>query len=336
MTGSDITLGIDIGGTNTTVGAVDVSGRELATTRFATDAPGGPVGYVRRLASAIEHLCEGPPSFPAPSGIGIASPAANHTNGTIRQAANLAWGTINIVEMLKQYFDLPVAVVNDANAAALGELHYGSAQGMKNFIVLTLGTGLGAGIVTDGRLLQGETGVAGELGHMTIEQNGRECGCGRRGCVETYVSATGICRTVAELLAGRRTDSPLRMIPSRELSAKKVFELARDGDPIATDAFEITGTHLGRVLANTAAVFDPCAVIVNGGLANAGELLLEPARRAFEANLLSVLRDRVRIIRSNLPDGRAAVLGASVFIRPLLVEESPAGAGPQRSRIYEL
>jgi glucokinase len=269
-------------------------------------------------------------------GIGIASPAANFISGTIHQPANLAWGTINIVEMLKKYFNLPVAVVNDANAAAIGELKFGSAQRMNNFIVITLGTGLGAGIVVNGQLLQGGTGVAGELGHMTLDPNGRECGCGRSGCVETYISATGIRRTVFELLARRTIESPLRSTTFLELTSKKIFELARGGDVIANEAFEITGMQLGRMLANMVAVFDPTAVILTGGLANAGELILEPTRRAFEANLLSVFKGQVSILQSKLSDGRASVLGASSLVRSSLKEGVLAETDPQRSRIYEL
>ena len=323
MNETEVTVGIDIGGTNTTAGIIDPAGRELAVTRFPTDAPGGAESYIRRLALTIEDLRSGLQGSYILQGIGIASPAANHRDGTIQRPANLPWGTINIVEMLRQYFDLPIMVVNDSNAAALGEMKYGSAKGMRNFILITLGTGLGAGLVMQGELLHGETGAAGELGHMGLDPQGRECGCGRRGCVETYVSATGIRRTAFELLAVRISPSQLRTMTFDGLTAKHLSELAEKGDAIAREAFEITGMHLGRMLANVVAVFDPQAVILSGGLANAGELLLGPTRRTFEANLMDVYKDRVKIIRSMLPDGRAAVLGASSLVRVSQQEDVP-------------
>jgi len=323
VSGVDITVGIDIGGTNTTVGVIDRGGQVLTVTKYATNATGGADSYVRRLALTVEDMCAGLPEGHTLRGIGIASPAANHRNGTIDRPANLSWGTINIVEMLGEYFDLPITVVNDSNAAALGELKYGSGKGMKNFVVITLGTGLGAGLVVNGQLLQGETGAAGELGHVTINPQGRECGCGRRGCVETYVSATGIRRTAFELLVQRTAESRLRTMSFVELSAMKLYELAQTGDTIAREAFEVTGKHLGRLLTNIVAVLDPQAVIVSGGLANAGELILGPTRRAFEANVLDVYKGRVKIIQSALPDGRAAVLGASSLVQSSLQEVAP-------------
>lgn len=323
MNDSDITVGIDIGGTNTTVAVIDSTGQVLKVTTYPTNAPSGADSYVRRLALTVEDQCAALGEGHALRGIGIASPAANHWNGTIYRPANLSWGTINIVEMLGEYFDMPITVMNDSNAAALGELKYGSGKGMKNFVVITLGTGLGAGLVVNGQLLHGETGAAGELGHMTANPQGRECGCGRRGCVETYVSATGIRRTAFELLAQRTAESQLRTMSFVELSAMKLFELAKAGDVIAREAFEITGKHLGRLLTNIVAVLDPQAVIVSGGLANAGELILGPTRRAFEANVLNVYTGRVKIIQSILPDGRAAVLGASSVVRASLQEGVP-------------
>jgi glucokinase len=314
----DVTIGIDIGGTNTRLGLVDAAGHDLATTRFPTVAPNGVDGYVHRLALAVEELCGGLPSGCRLTGIGIASPAVDQLEGTIHRPANLKWGTINIVEMLGKYFDLPITAVNDGNAAALGELQYGAARGMKNFIVLTLGTGLGAGIVMRGQLLEGEAGTAGELGHMTLVPHGRECGCGRRGCAETYVSATGICRTAFELLAQCTTMSQVRSITFADLTSKKLFELALGGDVIACNAFEQTGAHLGLMLSNVVAVFDPQAIFLSGGLANAGDLLLEPTERAFTSNVLEVYKQRVKILLSELPDGRAAVLGASWLVRSSL------------------
>ncbi len=321
---TDVAVGVDIGGTNTRIGLIDPAGRELATTRFPTVAFSDAEAYVHRLALSIEELYRGLSAGGKLAGVGVASPAADPAKGTIYRPANLPWGTINIAEMLGRYLHLPIVVVNDGNAAALGELYYGSARGMRNFIVITLGTGLGAGIVTHGQLLEGEGGIAGEMGHMTLFPNGRECGCGRRGCAETYVSATGIRRTVFELLAHRTTSSQLRSTTFADLTSMKLFEYAQAGDAIAREAFEQTGAHLGLMLSNTAAMFDPEAIFLSGGLANAGALLLEPTERAFKSLILEVYKQRVKILLSELPDGRAAVLGASWLVRSSLRDRAVA------------
>ncbi len=320
MSDLQVTAGIDIGGTNTTVGIVGPDGRILGLTTFPTSTPGGPDHFVARIAMTVdEERQQVAPEYTL-AGIGIASPAANLREGTIYRPANLAWGTFNVVGMLKEHFDVPVAIVNDSNASALGELHFGLGKTMKNFIVLTLGTGLGAGIIVEGRLLEGETGVAGELGHVTLDPAGRECGCGRRGCAETYVSATGLRRTALELATRRTAHTDLHTISFDSLTSKRVFELAQAGDPVAREAFEITGRHLGRLIADVTAVFDPQAVIIAGGLAHAGDLLLVPARAFFESNVLELHRGRVPILRSALPDGQAAVLGASTVVRSAAVQ----------------
>ena len=321
MNETQITAGIDIGGTNTTVGLVDPAGHIHTIMTFPTSTPGGADHFVARIAMALNEESLQLPTGHVLVGIGVASPAANMREGTIHRAANLTWGTINIVRMLKQYFELPVAIINDSNASALGELHYGFARKMKNFVVITLGTGLGAGIVVDGRLLQGEKGIAGEFGHMTFDPSGRQCGCGRRGCAEAYISATGLCRTALELTAQRSAPSALRSIAFEFLNAKKVFELARDGDGIAQEAFRITGEHLGRLLTDIAAILDPQAIIVAGGLANAGELLMAPARAYFESHVLDLHQDGVDLVTSSLPNGQAAVLGASRLVRELVREK---------------
>jgi len=318
LNNTDVTVGVDIGATNTRIGLVDPAGQELATARFQTVAFADAEEYLRHLSLAIEELGRGLPSGGTLTGIGIASPAADPANGTIYRPANLRWGTINITEMLRRHFDLPITLINDGNAAALGELHYGSARGMTNLIVITLGTGLGAGIIVHGQLLEGQGGAAGELGHMILVPDGRECGCGRRGCAETYVSSTGICRTAFELLALRTTKSQLRSMTFAELTSKKLFECALEEEAIAREAFEQTGAHLGLMLSNVATMFDPEAIFLSGGLANAGLLLLEPTRRAFMSNALEVYKQSVKILLSELPDGRAAVLGASWLVRSSL------------------
>ncbi len=321
LTDMDVTAGVDIGGTNTAVGIVDSAGRELAAATMTTDARGGVDSFARRLAALINQLCKGLPVSYSLRGIGIASPAANYRDGTIESPANLSWGTINMVALMKQFFDLPIAIANDGDAAALGEMTFGAARELDNYLVVTLGTGLGAGIVTGGVLLRGETGVAGELGHVIMEPGGRECGCGRRGCAETYVSATGLRRTVYDLLARRTAPSELRSIAFDALTGKKVYALALGGDPIACEAFQVTGAYLGRLLANVVAVLDPQAVILAGGLANAGELLLVPTRTVFEEHVLSIHKEKIDLLISSLPDGQAAVLGASHLVRVRMQED---------------
>ncbi len=315
---ADIVVGVDLGGTNTSVGLVDETGKELLRAKFPTHPKESATAFVARLAGVVNDLAGRLAPGTTPRGIGIASPAANSLRGTIESPANLGWGTVNLMEMVRRHFTIPVAITNDANAALLGEQMYGSARGMKNVVMLTLGTGLGAGIALDGKLLQGENGAAGEIGHMTLDQGGRMCGCGRRGCVETYVSAQGLRRTVHALLAERLDDSPLRAVSFDDLTAEAVSRLAEGGDVLALEALTITGAYLGRLIANLAAAFDPEAVVLYGGLVNAGELLLGPARLSFEKCAMNVYRGRVRILESTLNNGEAAVLGAACLVREIL------------------
>ncbi len=314
MTNQVFKVGVDIGGTNTVVGAVSDAGQCVGKSSFLTQSCLSVEDFTVKLVSTISALSEQWIPDHTIAGIGVASPAARQREGIIQGPANLKWESINIVSLLKPHFDVPIIVTNDSNAAALGEMKFGLAKGMKNFVVITIGTGLGAGIVVDGRLLHGENGVAGELGHMTIEPGGRLCGCRRRGCVETYVSATGIRRTVFELLARSTDETELRAISFNNLTAEKIHALARLGDPIAIEAFEVTGKLLGRVLSNTVAVFDPEAIILSGGLMNAGDLLLEPTTRSFNENVLELHKRKAVILRSRLKDGEAAILGASSLI----------------------
>jgi len=315
---ADLVVGVDLGGTNTSVGVVDESGRQILHETFPTHPRESAAEFVVRLAGAIHELVGKLGPGAALRGIGIASPAANALRGTIESPANLGWGTVNIVEMVRKHFTIPVSVTNDANAALLGEQRFGVALGMKNVILLTLGTGLGAGISVDGRLLEGENGSAGEIGHMTVDPGGRMCGCGRRGCVETYVSASGVRRTVLQLLAERLDDSPLRGISFNDLTAETVSRLASGRDPVALEALTTTGVYLGRLVANLAAAFDPEAVVLYGGLVNAGEILVGPARLAFEKYAMKAYQGKVRILVSSLNNGEAAVLGAGCHVRGLL------------------
>ncbi|HSP88182.1 MAG TPA: ROK family protein, partial [Ignavibacteriaceae bacterium] len=232
----------------------------------------------------------------------------------IENPPNLKWGVVNVVEIVNQYFDLPVAITNDANASAIGEMLFGAAKGMKNFIVITLGTGLGSGIVVDGKLVYGADGFAGEIGHTVFDPNGRLCGCGRKGCLETYSSSTGIRRTVMELLSNSNLDSVLRDISFDDLDSKMIYSAALAGDKIALEAFDYTAKVLGLKLADAVAHTSPEAIILFGGLALAGDLILIPTKKYMEENLFHVFKNKVKILPSGLQNCNAAVLGAGALI----------------------
>ena len=310
-----VTLGVDIGGTNTALGFVNRNGKCLAESSIPTNAHEPAKKLIARLHAAAEELLRPLKERHALKGIGIGAPNANYYRGTVEDPPNLKWkGVVNLVALMRKYFDVPVAVTYDANAAALGEMLYGAATGMKDFIVITLGTGLGSGIVAGGNLIYGADGFAGELGHTTVDPRGRDCGCGRRGCLETYASAPGICRTVQELLAERRNESELRRIAPASLTARMITEAAHRGDPIAREAFEFTGRILGMKLADSVAHTSPEAIILFGGLAHAGELIFKPTKKHLEEHLLRIFRNKVKLLPSGLREGNTAVLGASALI----------------------
>lgn len=310
-----VALGIDIGGTNTALGLADEQGRCLNDESFPTWAHQSFARFFERVAEKIDTILARLPQEYELMGIGVAAPAGNYYQGTIDAPSNFNWGKVELVRLMTEHYHLPVAVTNDANAAALGEMMYGQAKGMKNFIVVTLGTGLGSGIVVNGNLIYGHDGLAGELGHTIVVPGGRQCGCGRYGCLEMYVSSRGICRTVFELLAQRLDDSELRQISFNELTAEKVYEAAQREDALAREAFEYTGRILGRALADAVACFGPEVIIIFGGLAKAGPLLFEPVQRHFEDNLLHVYKGKVNIIPSVLSKCSIAVLGACALIQ---------------------
>ena len=306
-------VGIDIGGTNTAFGLVGEKGEIFAQSSIKTCGHADFQAYVEAVSAAIRQLIA---KLDAPEliGIGIGAANGNYYNGCIENAANLPWkGTVRIVEAFEKQFGVPVFLTNDANAAAIGEMVYGGAKGMTDFIEITLGTGLGSGIVTGGKMLYGHDGFAGECGHVIVERNGRDCGCGRKGCLETYVSATGVVRTATELLAKRNIASELRAIPNNELTALKVSQAAGRGDAIAKETLELTGIILGRALADFVAITSPQAIFLFGGLAKAGEVLFEPVRREMEANMLTIFKNKVRVLPSQLGDD-AAILGASALV----------------------
>ena len=308
-----LSVGIDIGGTNTTFGLVDESGRIVARGNISTRNNSDFQDYVNQVSDGIRQLL-GQTNGAELSGIGIGAANGNYFSGCIENAANLPWkGVVKIVENFKNQFGVPVFLTNDANAAAIGEMVYGGAKGMTDFIEITLGTGLGSGIVTGGKMLYGHDGFAGECGHVIVERGGRDCGCGRKGCLETYVSATGVVRTATELLAKRNIDSELRSIPNSELTALKVSQAAARGDAIAQEVFEFTGEMLGRALADFVAITSPQAIFLFGGLAKAGEILFEPTRRAMEANMLNIFKNKTQVLPSQLGDD-AAILGSAALV----------------------
>lgn len=311
---TEVTLGIDIGGTNTAFGFVDINGKCIADSSIPTLANNNAADLFARLNPEIDKLYSTISDSCILKGIGIGAPNANYYRGTVENPPNLRWGIVNVIEIIKQYYDVPAAITNDANASAIGEMLFGAAKGMKNFIVITLGTGLGSGIVVDGKLVYGSDGFAGEIGHTIYDPNGRLCGCGRKGCLETYASATGIRRTVMELTANSNQDSKLRNVSFNDLDSKMIYSAALAGDKLAMEAFEFTGKVLGLKLADAVAVTSPEAIILFGGLALSGNLIIEPTKRSLEENLFHVFRNKVKILQSGLPEGNSAVLGASALI----------------------
>lgn len=307
--------GVDIGGTNTEFAIVDRRGNIIASDRIPTIGHSDAASYCGILAAAIFSVADKAGVKRNLRGIGIGAPCANYITGEIEAATDLPWPSpIPLKRMVEAATSLPVAVANDANAAAIGEMTYGAARGMKNFIVLTLGTGVGSGIVCDGRLLNGSRGFAGELGHVIVRRNDdRKCGCGRYNCLQTYCSAKGIVLTALKFLKNSETSSLLRELPESEITSAEVAKAATSGDTIAKDVFEFTGAVLGEACANFAAFTDPEAIILFGGVAKAGNLLIEPMIRSMEENMLHLYSGRVRVILSGLNDASAALLGASAL-----------------------
>ncbi len=247
-------------------------------------------------------------------GIGVGAPNGNYFDGTIDKPINLGWPKIDLNKMIDKYYSLPVRVTNDANAAALGEMRFGAAKNMKNFIEITLGTGLGSGIIVNGEMVYGLYGNAGELGHVIVEPDGRQCNCGRRGCLETYASAEGIRRTAFELISDSNEDSAIRDIAFKDLTSKKIYEFALQGDNIALKAFDLTARVLGRAFADSAALLGPEAFILFGGLAQSGDLLIKAAKKYMEKNIITFHKNKIKILPSGLPAGDAAILGSAALI----------------------
>ena len=314
MNKKEIVLGIDIGGTNTVFGYVDELGNCISRYSIHTNADKSIDDFLDRLNKEITCSYNQLAKEYWLKGIGIGAPLANYYKSTIENPLNLKWGTVNVAQKLKQYYELPIAVTNDANAAAIGEMKFGAAKGMRDFIIITLGTGLGSGIVANGELIYGADGFAGEIGHSIYERNGRICGCGRKGCLETYASATGIRKTVVEMLEASTQASVLRNFKNGRLTSEVIYKAALNGDKVALEAFEFTGKVLGTKLADSVVYTSPEAIFLFGGLADAGKLIFEPTKRYMEENLLYIFKDKVKILPSALPGSSAAVLGAGALI----------------------
>ena len=309
-------IGIDVGGTNTVVGLVDKRGQIITSGSIKTAKHPRVEDYLDELTELINDLISQKTTKDQIKGIGAGTPNGNYFTGSIEFAPNLNWkGVIPFAQMLEDRIGIPVALTNDANAAAIGEMTYGAARGMKDFIVITLGTGVGSGIVVNGQMVYGHDGFAGELGHVIMRRhNGRLCGCGRTGCLEAYASATGVARTAREYLELRpETQTRLRNIPIDDISSKDVFDAAMAGDEMAKEIFRFTGEMLGEAFADFVAFSSPEAIILFGGLAKAGDLIMDPIRESMEKNLLDIFKNKVKLMFSDLKESDAAVLGASAL-----------------------
>ena len=310
-------VGVDIGGQTSKIGVVDARGEVLAQSVIRTDTFGEDANaYIDALADAVKAcVVAADKTMEDIRGIGVGAPNGNYYTGEVAFAPNLAWAAKETVPLAKKLSDacgVPVSLTNDANAAAVGEMAYGAARGMKNFIMITLGTGVGSGIVIDGKVVYGHDGFAGELGHVTVvRQNGRPCGCGRKGCLEAYCSAIGVARTAREWLDA--TDEPSSLRDVENISSKDIFDAARTGDALAIRVFEYTGTILGHAFADFIAFSAPEAIVLFGGLARAKEFLYEPINRAMNESVLKIWKDKVQIVFSQLKESDAAILGASAL-----------------------
>ena len=312
----DLVIGIDIGGQTTKCGIVDARGSVLSQTVIRSDNFTDVAPYIAELAEALNHIIAEAGAEGRIRGIGVGAPNGNYYTGTIESAVNLVWGGTKIIPFAKllseQMNGIPVSLTNDANAAAMGEMTYGAARGMKNFIMITLGTGVGSGIVINGEVVYGHDCFAGELGHTcAVRHNGRQCNCGKTGCLETYASAIGVARTAREWLEMSDEPSVLRSLD--KISSKDVYEAAKDGDKLALKIFEFTGRILGEKFADFIEFSSPEAIVLFGGLARAKEFLTAPIQKAMDDNVLSLWKGKVKLVFSQLKESDAAILGASAL-----------------------
>ena len=309
-------IGLDLGGTNSVFGIVDRRGTIVATTSVKTQEQNDVEVYVDNCCTALRKIIEEVGGIEKIQAMGIGAPDANYYTGIIDNPANLPWkGEIPLAKMFSDRLGIPVALTNDANAAAIGEMAYGAAKGMKNFIMITLGTGVGSGIVVNGQVVYGSDGFAGELGHVIVDKSSeaRSCGCGRKGCLETYCSATGVARTAKMIVSSSERPTLLRNIPLDEITSKDVAIAAGQGDEVAKEIFEYTGKILGEACADFATFSSPEAFIFFGGLTKAGDLLMDPIKKAYDENVLFLYKNKAQMIVSELDDAGAAVLGASAL-----------------------
>lgn len=309
-------IGLDLGGTNSAFGVVDAEANVVATTTIRTGEYKDVDVYVDSCCKALAPLVEKVGGIGQIKGLGIGAPNGNYYNGTIELAPNLPWkGIVPLARMFQERLGIPVVLTNDANAAAIGEMTFGVAKGMKNFIMITLGTGVGSGIVVNGELVYGCDGFAGELGHVIVDRGpeARQCGCGRKGCLETYCSATGVARTAREFLTKRTDESELRNIPLENVTSKDVSIAAEHGDQLARDVYQFTGEFLGRSCANFTAFCSPEAYVFFGGLTKAGNLLMEPLKKAYDDNVQNIFKGKAKLLVSQLDDAQAAILGAAAL-----------------------
>ena len=308
-------IGIDMGGTNTAFGIVDARGNVIASDSIKTAKHSNIDDYIDELYNEITRIMDAVGAEDKINGIGIGAPNANYYTGVIEDGVNLPWPTpIPLADIVTKKFGIPCIITNDANAAAIGEMTYGAARGMKNFIMITLGTGVGSGIVINGQMVYGHDGFAGELGHVTVKRNnGRTCGCGRTGCLEAYCSATGVARTAREFLDIRKDKSKLRELDPDSITSKDVYDAAMAGDKLAKEIFDYTGTILGEALADFTAFSSPEAFVIFGGLAKSGDLIMKPIQEAYDKNVMSIFRGKAKILFSQMKEADAAILGASAL-----------------------
>jgi len=308
-------IGMDMGGTNTVFGIVDTRGNVISKSAVKTATHMDVNLYIEDIYVELSKLIDAAGGIDKIKGIGVGAPNGNYYTGNIEFAPNLNWkGVIPFANLMADKFGIPTALTNDANAAAVGEMTYGAARGMKNFIMITLGTGVGSGIIIDGKVVYGHDGFAGELGHVIVmRNNGRVCGCGRSGCLEAYASATGVARSAREILESSKKISLLRNIPSEDITSKDVFDAAMDGDEVAKEIFQFTGKILGEAFADFVTFSAPEAIVLFGGLSKAGDLILKPIVENMEKNLLNIWKGKVKVLFSELKEADAAILGASAL-----------------------
>jgi len=313
-TALETVMGMDIGGTQTKIGFVDRKGKVIGFSSFSSLGDQSFPKFIKQLKKEFKTLSTSIAEDFSIAGVGIGAPNANFYTGNMEKPVNFQWGeTVPLVSSIEKALKIKGVVTNDANLFALGEMEYGIAKGMKNFIVMTLGTGFGSGIVVDGKLVLGHDGMAGEMGHVNVNPNGRLCNCGLKGCLETYASVTGIKRTVFKLMADLQVASSLRSYSFEDLTGLMIAEAALEGDPIAQRAFEYTGEILGTKIADAAAYFSPEAFILGGGLAKAGDLLLVPTVKSMNKRLFKAYKGNMKVVISGTGSKYDGVLGAAAL-----------------------